>query len=93
MNPSLPKTRSVVAEAQAKLYLARAWHLKRNMERAIGGYREVIALQPQGIQPYHLLGSLLMAENRLVSRRTLYPSPSASPLCRNLSQAPDGNFS
>ena len=72
-SPSLPKTTSsIVAEAQAKLYLARAWHLKQNMERAIGGYREVIALQPHEIRPYHLLGSLLLAENRLEEAAELY---------------------
>jgi glycosyltransferase involved in cell wall biosynthesis/tetratricopeptide (TPR) repeat protein len=60
------------AKAKAQLHLARAWHLKRNLERAIDGYRAVINLEPQAIQPYHLLGSLLLTEKRLEEAQEVY---------------------
>jgi glycosyltransferase involved in cell wall biosynthesis len=63
---------TVAAVAQAKLCLARAWYLKQNLERAILGYQEVIALQPQALEPYHCLGSLFLAENRLEEAEQLY---------------------
>lgn len=57
---------------EAKFQLARAWHLKGNLERAIAGYREVIDQQPNYVQAYHLLGAILMREEQFEAAREVY---------------------
>ncbi len=52
--------------------LARAWHLRGNLERASAGYREVIAQQPDHAQAYHLLGGILTREQRLLEAQEIY---------------------
>jgi glycosyltransferase involved in cell wall biosynthesis len=58
--------------AHQKFLLARAWHSTQNLERAIAGYREAIALDPQAVLPYEFLGSLFLVEQRLEEAEAFY---------------------
>jgi glycosyltransferase involved in cell wall biosynthesis len=61
--------------------LARAWHLRGNLDRAIAGYRTVIAQQPEYAQAYHLLGGIFIRERRFEEARKIY--------CQGLSVHPN----
>ncbi len=77
---------SLQAESQtthATFQLARAWHLRGNLERAIAGYRTVIGQQPDNAQAYHLLGGILIRERRFEEAREIY--------CQGLSVHPNSD--
>jgi glycosyltransferase involved in cell wall biosynthesis/tetratricopeptide (TPR) repeat protein len=57
---------------EAKFQLARAWHLKGNLERAIAGYREIITLSPTHKQPYQLLAALFLKEKQFADALEMY---------------------
>ena len=63
--------------------LARAWHLRGNLEQAIAGYRTVINQQPDYAQAYHLLGGILIRERRFEEAREVY--------CQGLSIHPNSD--
>lgn len=52
--------------------LAKAWHLKGNIEAAIAGYQEILQLQPNFVQAALKLGQLLREQERLKDAIAVY---------------------
>src|SRR5665213_3442347 len=58
--------------AHQRYMLARAWHSKGTIPKAIVGYREALALDPGHLESAVLLGALLQAQMRLGEALEVY---------------------
>jgi tetratricopeptide (TPR) repeat protein len=58
-------TSALILKANLKFKLARAWHLKNNIDNAILGYKEVLEIVPTYMPAYVYLGNLLVEEEKL----------------------------
>lgn len=94
---------SLSRRAQARYMLAKVWHSKGVLPRAIAGYREALALDPGQVEAAILLGSVLRGELRLdeaiqVYRQALEHHPNEARLHKQfvnvmlMQQGPDAVF-